>query len=354
MARMVWMQTAVQVQAHSPISRQLAPTSSSLVESVLLAGRRTRTRSSSISVSTSSSQSCPSSPSSSSKRPSSCSSSSSYSHDGRIDAALKQKGASDGLFPVQNRFRWFSTPIRVSHGVERSHISTVAARASAGSEVGVGSETKNRDREILVQHLLVKEGDVQLLIELQRQIAQEGLDLSDLAEEHSTCPSKAQGGMIGWIKLGQTDPAFEKAAFEAPLNKVVRVKTKHGLHLVQVLNERKAHFLQILQVEQLHELMQDPTFLEESQLIDVREPNEIATAAIRGFEAYPLSEFGKWAPTIADDLDPEKDTYVLCHHGMRSMQAANWLQSQGFKRLYNIAGGIHAYSTRVDSSIPTY
>jgi rhodanese-related sulfurtransferase len=219
---------------------------------------------------------------------------------------------------------------------------------------GVGGSTTFKEREILVQHLLVPEDQLQLLLDLQRQVMQDGVDLSDLATEHSICASKSEGGMLGWIALGRTVPEFEEAAFKAPLNKLVRVKTKHGWHLLQVLSEREASFLRDVSVDEFGAKMEDPEFLQEAQLLDVREPDEIATASVEGFKAYPLSQFGQWAPTITEDLDPTKDTYVLCHHGMRSLQAANWLKSQGFTRLYNISGGIHAYSVKVDDSIPKY
>jgi rhodanese-related sulfurtransferase len=56
------------------------------------------------------------------------------------------------------------------------------------------------------------------------------------------------------------------------------------------------------------------------QFVDVREPWEYETAKLPHFKLFPLSEASKWADTIDADLDPETETVVLCHHGMRSMQ----------------------------------
>jgi rhodanese-related sulfurtransferase len=92
----------------------------------------------------------------------------------------------------------------------------------------------------------------------------------------------------------------------------------------------------------------------ETQFVDVREPQELALAAIPGFVNLPLSEYEQWSKDIFNRLDREKDTLVLCHHGMRSAQMCQWLLSQGFTQVKNIVGGIDAYSTRVDSSIPRY
>ena len=98
-------------------------------------------------------------------------------------------------------------------------------------------------------------------------------------------------------------------------------------------------------------LQDDATSL---QLIDVREPNEIAIASIPGFQVFPLSQYSAWGETILDQLDPQGETYVLCHHGMRSAQMCGWLSQQGFTSVVNIAGGIDAFSRFVDPQIPRY
>jgi rhodanese-related sulfurtransferase len=90
------------------------------------------------------------------------------------------------------------------------------------------------------------------------------------------------------------------------------------------------------------------------QLIDVREPQEIAIAAIPGFQVFPLSQFEDWSPALPAQLDPHGETYVICHHGMRSAQMCQWLIQQGFTQVTNIVGGIDAYSQLVDRSIPRY
>ncbi|KAH0704922.1 hypothetical protein KY290_009638 [Solanum tuberosum] len=255
------------------------------------------------------------------------------------------------LFPNSRNFQ-FPTFKRVSTMMGRSHSCSrvITASYSAGSGTGGSS---GGDREILVQHLLVKEDDQKLLLDLQKRTA-EGEDLSDLAVEYSMCPSKEDGGMLGWVRKGQMVPEFEEAAFGAPLNKVVKCKTKFGWHLLQVLSEREESVLEHIQPNEFHVRLQDPSFLEEAQLIDVREPEEVAQASVPGFQVLPLRQFGVWGPEITTKFDPQKDTYVLCHHGMRSLQVAKWLQTQGFRKVFNVAGGIHEYAVKVDPSIPTY
>ena len=90
------------------------------------------------------------------------------------------------------------------------------------------------------------------------------------------------------------------------------------------------------------------------QLIDVRERNEVNIAYIEGFEVYPLSEFEQWSAEILLSLNPEAETIVICHHGMRSAQLCQWLAMKGFSNVQNVMGGIDAYSRLVDSTINRY
>jgi rhodanese-related sulfurtransferase len=90
------------------------------------------------------------------------------------------------------------------------------------------------------------------------------------------------------------------------------------------------------------------------QLIDVREPGEVAIAHIPSFSNLPLSQFAEWSDRIVELFNPEVETIVLCHHGIRSAQMCQWLSAQGFSNLKNVTGGIGAYSQLIDPSIPQY
>lgn len=93
---------------------------------------------------------------------------------------------------------------------------------------------------------------------------------------------------------------------------------------------------------------------ENIQLIDVREPWEVQTAAIAGFVNLPLSTFANWETQIHQQFDADTETIVMCHHGIRSAQMCQWLRNQGFTQVKNLIGGIDAYATRVDASVPRY
>jgi rhodanese-related sulfurtransferase len=86
------------------------------------------------------------------------------------------------------------------------------------------------------------------------------------------------------------------------------------------------------------------------QLIDVRDDWEVAVAALPTARHIPLPAL----PTALDTLDAERPVVLLCHHGMRSLQAALWLRQQGFGQALSVAGGIDAWSRQIDPSVPTY
>ena len=90
------------------------------------------------------------------------------------------------------------------------------------------------------------------------------------------------------------------------------------------------------------------------QLIDVRELSEVAMASLPNFIILPLSEFETWSTKIINELDREKETIVMCHHGIRSAQMCQWLVHQGFTKVKNVSGGIDAYGIYVDRTLPRY
>ena len=84
-------------------------------------------------------------------------------------------------------------------------------------------------------------------------------------------------------------------------------------------------------------------------IVDVREPWEIATASLTGTLNIPMGDI----PSRLAELDPDRETIVMCHHGVRSAQVAMYLARNGFERVLNLAGGIDAWS-EVDPSVPRY
>jgi rhodanese-related sulfurtransferase len=85
-------------------------------------------------------------------------------------------------------------------------------------------------------------------------------------------------------------------------------------------------------------------------LLDVREPWEVETCHIDGVLEIPMN-------TISDNLsqlDAQQPIVCICHHGVRSMQVALFLEKHGFTQVSNLTGGVHAWTQQVDNTMPTY
>lgn len=85
-------------------------------------------------------------------------------------------------------------------------------------------------------------------------------------------------------------------------------------------------------------------------LLDVREPDELALASVDGALHIPMREI----PARLGELDASKPLVVMCHAGGRSRRVAEFLQGNGFPNVFNLQGGIDAWSTQLDSRVPRY
>jgi adenylyltransferase/sulfurtransferase len=85
-------------------------------------------------------------------------------------------------------------------------------------------------------------------------------------------------------------------------------------------------------------------------LVDVREPHEHAICQIAGAVLIPMGTI----PANLTKLDVEEDVICFCHHGMRSLDVANWLRSRGVESAKSMSGGIDRWSTEIDPNVPRY
>jgi rhodanese-related sulfurtransferase len=88
-------------------------------------------------------------------------------------------------------------------------------------------------------------------------------------------------------------------------------------------------------------------------LLDVREPEEFALAHIEGSLLIPMQSIPGELQRL-EGLADEGDLLVLCHHGVRSLQVAAWLQARGIENAASISGGIDRWSVEVDPGVPRY
>lgn len=92
------------------------------------------------------------------------------------------------------------------------------------------------------------------------------------------------------------------------------------------------------------------------QLVDVREDAELALARLPHPVLHlPLSRSPEWLPSLEQRLDRDRPIAVLCHAGVRSWQFGAWLiEQQGYDPVWNLEGGIDAWSRQVDPAVPRY
>jgi len=210
--------------------------------------------------------------------------------------------------------------------------------------------------KIEVSHILVSAEKGALLADCQAQLDAGDRTFSELATLHSECrTTRPQGGRMGWLAKGTYHAAFEAAAYATPVGGNCVCNSPRGLHLLTVTAEKLEASIQHMSVQELAELLTHPEELEDVQLVDVRETWEADMARLPGFQLLPLSNFNTWSTDIKQRMDPDVRTVCLCHHGVRSMNMANYLVSQGYTNVFNVTGGIDAYSKAVPgANVPTY
>jgi rhodanese-related sulfurtransferase len=85
-------------------------------------------------------------------------------------------------------------------------------------------------------------------------------------------------------------------------------------------------------------------------LLDVREPAELATAALPDVTAIPMGD----VPVRLHELPTDRAIVVMCHHGARSAHVTSFLNANGYPNAVNLDGGIDAWSTQIDPTVPRY
>jgi rhodanese-related sulfurtransferase len=85
-------------------------------------------------------------------------------------------------------------------------------------------------------------------------------------------------------------------------------------------------------------------------LLDVREPWEFDKARIEGATLVPMRSI----PDRLQEFDPDRETVVICHHGIRSRMVGRFLESQGFSNVINLSDGVAGWAREIDLQMPTY
>lgn len=85
-------------------------------------------------------------------------------------------------------------------------------------------------------------------------------------------------------------------------------------------------------------------------LLDVREDWEYEICSIDGSINISMGNVNR----MLEQLAPDNETVVICHHGMRSFQVGSYLENNGFSRIVNLEGGIDAWASTVEPDMDRY
>lgn len=100
-------------------------------------------------------------------------------------------------------------------------------------------------------------------------------------------------------------------------------------------------------VQEVAELLRAP---EPPRLLDVREQAEWDIVHLEGGQLLTEALLDE----IVNEWPPDTPIVCYCHHGIRSLNAAAYLQQQGFRNVSSMRGGIDAWSQAIDPSLPRY
>jgi len=92
------------------------------------------------------------------------------------------------------------------------------------------------------------------------------------------------------------------------------------------------------------------TTTNEPLLLDVREPWEYEKCKLANSVLIPMRQI----PSALTELDPDRETIVICHHGIRSRSVSAYLANNEFTNVANLTGGIDAWAKYIDLSMETY
>ncbi len=94
----------------------------------------------------------------------------------------------------------------------------------------------------------------------------------------------------------------------------------------------------------------DDSSRERPVVLDVRESWELEICCLPDCVRIPMNS----VPGRQEELESDRETVVVCHHGGRSMQVASFLEQNGFTNVYNLSGGVDAWAREVDPTMATY
>jgi len=148
------------------------------------------------------------------------------------------------------------------------------------------------------------------------------------------------------VKL-RRDPACPVCSEHPTIHEMIEYEQFCGLPPTEVKKEDDILAEHDITPSDLKKLMEAKPDL---YILDVREPHEVAICRVAGSQEIPLGEIQQRFAEVPKD----RDVIVHCKLGGRSAQAVEFLQSQGYTNVKNLAGGIMRWIDDVDGSLNKY
>jgi len=180
----------------------------------------------------------------------------------------------------------------------------------------------------------------------------------------SEIPNCDEVGVLGFIPgimglLQAKEAIFYLAGFSSPAQGALLRWDARDMSMKHFKVEREANAATNIfpktSLDEVREIQVDDAFalLEQNlaYILDVRELDEFSIASIPDALQIPMYQVA----ANVSSLPVHKKCLVMCHHGMRSAHVIRFLQQEkGFTNLYNLSGGIDAWSLKIDPSVPRY
>jgi len=162
--------------------------------------------------------------------------------------------------------------------------------------------------------------------------------------------SSAQRALLEKYDIDIDRPGEYNSDGYQPADSLATVAMKHGVDVVEVIEHIKksqgiAQELEVT-VRETSELVNEGKVA----LLDVREPRAFAVASIPGSRRVDEA----LAEEIVQSWSKDTPIVLICHHGVRTSDAAEYLREYGFANVKSLSGGIDAWSLEIDPSVPRY
>ena len=181
------------------------------------------------------------------------------------------------------------------------------------------------------------------------------MPFAEVVEKYSTCPSKQQGGDLGWMPEEAALSLMGEKITESETNKIIGpVHSEYGYHIlmiteVKVENQEGQQIdLAVISPEELHQRLDAGG--SNLTLLDLRESWEWDIARIEGSQLVTREN----SESILAAIDKDRELVLIDWKQDRSPSFVKWLLQKGFSYTKCLEGGIDAWADKIDPSIARY